>query len=89
MDTPFRLTLGPSVPDGDAALAALDDGTADLAIVENSVAYRNPTVRTVAPLYPSVLHIGVRPGRKGNRCAKCSMGLRSSPAPSKHRRGNC
>jgi TRAP-type uncharacterized transport system substrate-binding protein len=65
VDTRVRLAPGASVTDGEAALAALDDGTADLAIVENSVAYRHPTVRTVVPLYPSVLHIGVRMGRDG------------------------
>jgi len=63
-DMRVRLTPGASVIDGEAALSALDDRTADVAIVENSVAYRHPTVRTVAPLYPSVLHIGVRPGRE-------------------------
>ena len=63
--TPLRLTQGPAVVDAEAALAALDDGTAELAIVENSSSYRHPMVRTVAPLYPSVLHIAVRPDRRG------------------------
>jgi hypothetical protein len=63
--TRVRLTPGPSVPDAEAALAALDAGTADFAIVENSTSFRHSAVRTVAPLYPSVLHIGVRPERRG------------------------
>ncbi len=63
--TRVRLTPGPNVADAEAALSALDAGTADLAIVENSASYRHPAVRTVAPLYPSVLHIGVRPEKRG------------------------
>ena len=63
--TPIRLTQGPSVENADAALAALENGTADLAIVDNSSQYRQPGIRTVVPLYPSVLHIGVRPERMG------------------------
>ena len=63
--TRVRLTQGAAVADVEAALAALDEGTAELAIVENSSSYRHATVRTVAPLYPSVLHIGVRSERRG------------------------
>jgi hypothetical protein len=63
--TRVHLTLGASAPNAEAALSALDAGTADLAIVENSTSYRHASVRTVAPLYPSVLHIGVRPEKRG------------------------
>ena len=63
--TPIRLTQGPTVESADAALAALENGTADLAIVVNSSQYGQAAVRTVVPLYPSVLHIGVRPERTG------------------------
>ncbi len=63
--TRVRLTPGADVADAEAALSALESGTADLAIVENSASYRHPAVRTVAPLYPSVLHIGVRPEKRG------------------------
>ena len=63
--TPIRLTQGPSVENADAALAALENGAADLAIVLNSSQYRQEAVRTVVPLYPSVLHIGVRPEKVG------------------------
>jgi TRAP-type uncharacterized transport system substrate-binding protein len=65
VDTPVRLVAGQSVEGAEAALAALDEGTADLAIVENSSSFRDSNVRTVAPLYPSVLHIGVRPDKRG------------------------
>ena len=70
----FRLTPGAAVADADAALAAVTDGSADLAIVENSASYRFPTVRTVAPLYPSVLHIGVRPEKRGQTLAQALNG---------------
>ena len=40
--TPIRLTQGPSVESADEALAALENGTADLAIVDNSSQYRQP-----------------------------------------------
>ena len=63
--TRIRLTSGANVADAEAALYALNAGTADLAMVENSASYRHPAVRTVAPLYPSVLHIGVRPEKRG------------------------
>jgi TRAP-type uncharacterized transport system substrate-binding protein len=65
VQTPVRLTAGASVAGAEEALAALDAGTADLAIVENSSSFRDSMVRTVAPLYPSVLHIGVRPEKRG------------------------
>ena len=65
VETPVRLTAGAAVADAEQALAALAEGRADLAIVENSVSYREPAVRTVIPLYPSVLHIGVRLDKRG------------------------
>lgn len=64
-ETPVRLIAAENAEDSEAALAALDDGTADIAIVENSSGFRHSMLRTVAPLYPSVLHIGVRPGKRG------------------------
>ena len=67
VETPVRLAPGPGVADAEAALAALVEGRADVAIVENSVSYRQPGVRTVIPLYPSVLHIGVLMPRSGER----------------------
>jgi TRAP-type uncharacterized transport system substrate-binding protein len=70
----FRLSPGAAVADADAALAAVTDGSADLAIVENSPSYRFPAVRTVAPLYPSVLHIGVRPDKRGQTLAEALNG---------------
>ncbi len=72
--TRVRLTQGANVADAEAALSALDAGTADLAIVENSASYRHPAVRTVAPLYPSVLHIGVRPEKRGQTLRQALSG---------------
>jgi len=69
-----RLTAGEAVADGEEALAALAEGRADLAIVENSAGYRYPTVRTVAPLYPSVLHIGVRADKRAETLAEVLSG---------------
>jgi TRAP-type uncharacterized transport system substrate-binding protein len=69
-----RLTAGEAVAGGDEALAALAGGRADLAIVENSAGYRYPTVRTVAPLYPSVLHIGIRPDKRAETLAQVLRG---------------
>lgn len=62
--TPIRLAPGTSVAGAEEALEALAAGTAELAIVENNASYRHPGVRTIAPLYPSVLHIAVRPERR-------------------------
>ena len=72
--TRVRLTQGAAVADVEAALAALDGGTAELAIVDNASSYRHATVRTVAPLYPSVLHIGVRPERRGRALVETFSG---------------
>jgi TRAP-type uncharacterized transport system substrate-binding protein len=74
VEAPVRMTPGPSVASADEALAAVAAGTADLAIVENSAGYRYPTVRTVAPLYPSVLHIGVRPEKRGQAIGQVLQG---------------
>ena len=71
---PVHLTAGEPVAGGDEALAALAAGRADLAIVENSAGYRYPTARTVAPLYPSVLHIGIRPEKRAETLAQVLRG---------------
>ena len=71
---PVRLTAVEHVAGGDEALAALASGRADLAIVENSAGYRYPTVRTVAPLYPSVLHIGIRPEKRAETLGQVLRG---------------
>lgn len=60
VETPVRLVEADVVEGAEAALRALEAGAADLAIVENSPTDEHPTIRTVVPLYPSVLHIGVR-----------------------------
>lgn len=76
VETSVRLlvTSGPDVASAEAALDALDNGSADLAIVENSASYRHPNVRTVIPLYPSVLHIGVRPDKRAETLAQVLRG---------------
>jgi TRAP-type uncharacterized transport system substrate-binding protein len=61
---PIRLELAAGVEGVEASLAALESGAADLAIVENSASYQRPTIRTVVPLYASVLHIAVHPERQ-------------------------
>jgi TRAP-type uncharacterized transport system substrate-binding protein len=72
--TPVRIALGPDVASADAAIAALAGGDAELAIVENSASLQQSGVRTVAPLYPSVLHIGVRPEERGRTLAQVLQG---------------
>jgi TRAP-type uncharacterized transport system substrate-binding protein len=72
--TPIRLTTGGAVAGGEEALEALVDGKAELAIVENSASYRYPAVRTVAPLYPTVLHIGIRPEKRAETLAQVLRG---------------
>ena len=74
VETRVRLTPGPSVASNEDALAALDTGNAELAIVENSASYRHANVRTVAPLYPTVLHIGVRPEKRGQTLREALRG---------------
>jgi TRAP-type uncharacterized transport system substrate-binding protein len=74
VETRVRLTRGGTVASAEEALAALDAGSADLAIVENSATYRHPNVRTVAPLYPTVLHIGVLPERRGRTLSEALRG---------------
>lgn len=74
VETRIRLTRGAAVASSEDALSALDRGNADLAIVENSVSYRHPSLRTVAPLYPTVLHIGVRPERRGQTLREALRG---------------
>jgi TRAP-type uncharacterized transport system substrate-binding protein len=67
VEVPVRLDLVGTVESAEAALAALESGAADLAIVENRASYRHSTVRTVVPLYLSVLHLAIRPEMRGQR----------------------
>jgi DNA-binding transcriptional LysR family regulator len=60
-ETGIRLEADPSNEPGDDPLASLLDGSADLAIVENTRRFE-PGVRTVLPLYRSVLHLAARQG---------------------------
>jgi TRAP-type uncharacterized transport system substrate-binding protein len=59
---PIHLALEPDVLGNEDALDALENGTADLAIIENDATYYRPALRTVASLYLSVLHFAVRQG---------------------------
>jgi hypothetical protein len=61
---PIRMELLSATPGNEAALDALDNGMADLAIIENNASYYRPTLRTVLPLYASVLHVAVRSGKQ-------------------------
>jgi hypothetical protein len=60
-DVRFELVAG--LNGAEAVLDALGNGAIELAVIENSASYRRPELRTVAPLYPSVLHIAVRPAQ--------------------------
>jgi TRAP-type uncharacterized transport system substrate-binding protein len=59
---PIHLALEQDAIGNEAALDALENGTADLAIIENDATYYRPALRTVASLYPSVLHFALRQG---------------------------
>jgi hypothetical protein len=61
IEVPLELLSRPA--EGGAPLDVLDRGVADLAIVENSFIYHRAAVRTVVPLYSSVLHIAKKPDR--------------------------
>ena len=61
-DPAVAIDLLPTPLEGSAALDAIDRGRADLALVENNIAFR-PTIRTMLPVYSSVLHIAYRRGR--------------------------
>ncbi len=68
-ETGLRLEADPSNEQGDDPLASLFDGSADLAIVENTRPFQ-PGVRTVLPLYRSVLHFAARQGLKSSDFAE-------------------
>jgi TRAP-type uncharacterized transport system substrate-binding protein len=72
--TPVRITPGDNVASAEAALVALADGAAELAIVENNASSQHAAVRTIAPLYPSVLHIGVRAEKRAQTLAQVLQG---------------
>ncbi len=57
--SPVRLTLGQSSFAEEAALNAVASGEADIALVSNSLPFRDD-IATVMPLYPTVLHIAHR-----------------------------
>ncbi len=57
-----RLRVTGSSLSEEAALDAVASGIADIALVSNSLPFRND-IATVMPLYPTVLHIAYREGR--------------------------
>jgi TRAP-type uncharacterized transport system substrate-binding protein len=57
-----RLTITGSSLAGDAAIDAVASGAADIALVSNSLPFRN-NIATIIPLYPTVLHIAYREDR--------------------------
>ena len=60
-DISVQLTETPLA--GEAALDALSDGTADIALVSNNLPFRED-ITTIMPLYSTVLHIGYRSDRQ-------------------------
>ena len=56
----LRLTDTPMA--GNAALNALSDGTADIALISNNLPFRDD-IATIMPLYSTVLHIGYHKDR--------------------------
>lgn len=58
-ETGISLAADPSIAAGDDPLESLVDSSADLAIVENTRAFREG-VRTVLPIYRGVIHLAVR-----------------------------
>jgi TRAP-type uncharacterized transport system substrate-binding protein len=57
-----RIEMAPPVVTEAEALAALQSGTADIALVSNAMPYHDG-VATVMPMYPTVLHVAYREGR--------------------------
>ena len=58
----LRVSLVPGDSTDEDAMRALDEGTADIAIVSDSAPF-DPGVAAVMPLYPTVLHIAYRADR--------------------------
>lgn len=74
--TTIRLEPGTAVDGTMAALDAVVSGAAELAVVENSAEFRHQELRTVVPLYPSVLHVAVRETRPATTFAELLDGAR-------------
>ncbi|EAQ96737.1 TAXI family TRAP transporter solute-binding subunit [Congregibacter litoralis] len=60
-ETGIRLEPDASYGDGDDPIASLQDESAQLAIIENARTFE-PGIRTVLPLYESVVHLAARQG---------------------------
>jgi len=57
-----RLIVTGSFLSGEAAVESVASGTADIALVSNTLPFRDD-IATVMPLYPTVLHIAYREDR--------------------------
>ena len=62
-ESEITLTLTTDEMAGEAALDAILNGSADLALVSNALPYREG-ITTIIPLFPTVLHIGYFEGRE-------------------------
>ena len=71
----LRVSLVPGTDTDVAALRALDDGDADIAIVSDNAPF-DAAVAAVMPLYPTVLHIAYRPGRDAHDAKSLLQGAR-------------
>jgi len=70
---------GPSLS-GEAAVDAVASGTADIALVSNTLPFRND-IATVMPLYPTVLHIAYREGRDASTGSALLRGAKIYAGP--------
>jgi TRAP-type uncharacterized transport system substrate-binding protein len=74
------ITLTESGMSDEAALNALASGETDLALVSNNMPYRSG-ISTVAPLYPTVLHVGYRGEREFESGIELFRGARIYAGP--------
>ncbi|MCH8249952.1 MAG: hypothetical protein IH913_10125 [Proteobacteria bacterium] len=75
-----RLIVTGSSLSGEAALDAVASGAADIALVSNSLPFRND-IATVMPLYPTVLHIAYRKGRDASTGSALLRGAKIYAGP--------
>jgi uncharacterized protein len=75
-----RLNVTGSSLSGEAAVDAVASGTADIALVSNSLPFRND-IATVMPLYPTVLHIAYREGRDASTGSTLLRGAKVYAGP--------
>lgn len=71
----LRVSLVPGEDTDADAIRALDDGTADIAIVSDGTPF-DPEIAAVMPLYPTVLHIAYRADRDASDLKALLRGAR-------------